>query len=147
MRMALVYALLDRSTDIKRVHLEAALAVWDYAERSAAFIFGDALGDPVADEVLQLLRREPAGMTRTEIRDAFGRHRSGAIGRALALLAEMGAVQSTKEETSGRPADRWTAVRCDRSDISDRSPLRETLRSLPSLLSQPDTDDETEEVF
>ena len=54
-------------------HLRAALACWAYAERSARFIFGDTLGDPVADEILRALRQQPAGMTRNEIRDLFDR--------------------------------------------------------------------------
>ena len=28
------------------------MAVWEYAEHSARYIFGDALGDPLADEIL-----------------------------------------------------------------------------------------------
>ena len=51
-------------------HLLAALAVWDYCEASARFIFGDALGDPVADEILRALRQAgEEGMTRTAIRE------------------------------------------------------------------------------
>src|SRR5437763_14431983 len=49
MRLACLYALLDCSTVISRKHLEAALALWQYCENSARFIFGDDLGDPVAD--------------------------------------------------------------------------------------------------
>jgi hypothetical protein len=30
--------------------------LWDYAEESARYIFGDATGDPVADAILQALR-------------------------------------------------------------------------------------------
>ena len=56
LRLALVYALLDRSAFIDAPHLLAALACWDYAEASARYIFGDTLGDPVADEILRALR-------------------------------------------------------------------------------------------
>ena len=90
-RLSLLYALLDGADQIGRPHLEAALALWSYAEASARYIFGDALGDPVADELLAALRGRPAGLTRTEISGHFGRHRRAEeIGRALtALLATM----------------------------------------------------------
>ena len=110
LRLALVYALLDRQAFIDGPHLRAALACWAYAEASARFIFGDALGDPVADEILRALRQQPAGMTRNEIRDLFDQHRSSAeLGRALAALAAGNFVQCTKEATRGRPAERWMA--------------------------------------
>src|SRR5262249_18337485 len=65
------------SGQIDAPHLKAALAVWEYCESSAAFIFGDLLGDPVADEIARALQHAgPVGMTRTHIRDLFGRHRS-----------------------------------------------------------------------
>ncbi|MHB8505951.1 MAG: DUF3987 domain-containing protein, partial [Acidimicrobiales bacterium] len=50
-RLALIYALLDRGEQIAARHLTSALALWDYAERTTAFVFGDSLGDPVADEL------------------------------------------------------------------------------------------------
>src|SRR5262249_12294343 len=56
-RLALVYALLDCTHQIDVVHLEAAMAVWAYCEESATRIFGDSLGDPIADEILLALRR------------------------------------------------------------------------------------------
>lgn len=112
MRLACIYALLDGTPTIKQEHLRAALAVWDYCEASARFIWGDALGDPLADEILRLLRSKPEGMTRTEINDAFRRNRSAAdIGRALTLLTENALATSRKEETSGRSAERWVASR------------------------------------
>jgi hypothetical protein len=52
MRLACVYALLDKSDVIQSKHLQAALALWEYCERSVQFIFGDSLGDDVADEIL-----------------------------------------------------------------------------------------------
>jgi hypothetical protein len=61
MRLALLYALLDRSPAIRAEHLLAALALWDYCERSVRFVFGDSLGDPVADELQRLLQASPKG--------------------------------------------------------------------------------------
>lgn len=41
-RLSLLYALLDRSAVVGVPHLRAALALWDYCARSAAYIFGTA---------------------------------------------------------------------------------------------------------
>jgi hypothetical protein len=53
MRLAMLYALLDRSLVISPPHLLAALALWEFCERSVYYLFGDALGDPLADEILR----------------------------------------------------------------------------------------------
>jgi hypothetical protein len=110
-RLALVYALLDAGDQIDAPHLEAALAVWEYCESSAAFIFGDLLGDPVADEIARALQHAgPEGLTRTAIRDLFGRNRSGdRIGAALALLATSGRAGMATRKTGGHPAEVWVA--------------------------------------
>lgn len=111
MRLACLYALLDGGREIKAMHLRAALAVWEYCEASAKFIFGDALGDAVADEILQALRNNLHGLTRTQISDLFGRNRGkDQIGRALGTLLEYGLVQMDLKETNGRQAERWYAV-------------------------------------
>lgn len=111
LRLALIYALLDESTAISSEHLEAALAFWKYAEDSAQFIFGDALGDPIADELMRSLRSAgEMGMTRTEIRDLFNRHNTPGVQRALGSLIERGVVRVEKEETAGRPIERFFAA-------------------------------------
>jgi hypothetical protein len=111
MRLAMIYALMDRSAVIGAPHLLAALALWDYVERSVSFIFGDDLGDPVADELLRLLLSCPAGLTRNELRDYFGRHQSSErIGRALGLLLQHRLARCERQDTGGRPAERWFAV-------------------------------------
>ena len=110
MRLACLYALLDCSPVIRVEHLLAGLAVWQYSEASARFIFGDALGDSTADEILSVLRQRPDGMTRTEIRDHFSRHkRSAELGRALNVLQEYGLARCEREGTEGRPEERWFA--------------------------------------
>ena len=112
-RLSLLYALLDGADRIGRPHLEAALAVWRYAEASARYVFGGTLGDPVADELLNALRARPDGLTRTEISAVvFGRNRAaGEIARALNALAARGLACFKREETAGRAAERWYAVR------------------------------------
>jgi len=106
-------ALLDESPQISLPHLEAALAVWQYCEDSARMIFGDSLGDPTADDILEAIRgATPGGMTRSEIRDLFQRHKSGEeITRALQALFESGLAEFTRETTDGRPIERWTVSR------------------------------------
>lgn len=112
MRLALLYALLDRSPVIRRVHLEAALALWSYAEQSARFIFADRLGDRVGDAIMTALRAAPDGLTRTEIYNLFGRHKSASsIEMRLATLRARGLARPDKCGTSGRAAETWKAAR------------------------------------
>jgi hypothetical protein len=111
-RLALIYALLDSAANIDRPHIRAALAVWEYAEVSAAHIFGASLGDNVADDILRALQHAGReGMTRTAIRDLFGRHQSAdRIGAALALLASKGRAKMELRQSSGRPTEAWIAT-------------------------------------
>lgn len=112
-RLATLYALVDGVDSITVEHLRAALAIWEYSEASAAHIFGNMVGDPVADEILPALRRAgQAGMTRTDISNLFGRHRStDRIGAALALLMTSGRARGETRQTSGRPVEVWFATK------------------------------------
>ena len=92
-------------------HLEAALALWKYCEDSAQFIFGAATGNQVADRILKALRNAPAGLTRTEIRDLFGGHKSSKdTDGALNVLAGRNLAACVKEGSGGRAVERWTAT-------------------------------------
>jgi hypothetical protein len=111
-RLALIYALLDRVKVIGRDHLQAALAVWHYAERSAAYLWGGgAVGDPMADRVLAALRASQDGLTRTEVRDLFS-HATDAkkVDQAMSRLEGSGLARKHSESTKGRPVERWTAT-------------------------------------
>jgi len=123
MRMACIYALLDCSQVVCVEHLKAALAVWTYAEDSVRFIFGDALGDPVADTILRALRTRPQGMTRTEmIAELFSRHiKADALSRALDLLRKRQLARcEVRNDTGGRAEERWYA-RVASDDANTRS--------------------------
>lgn len=107
----MVLNLMERSAVIRRRYLEAALAVWNYSEASARFIFGETIGDSLADEILKALRSSVGGMTRTAISNLFQRHRGSAeIARALLLLARHGWAAWRQEQTEGRPDERWFAL-------------------------------------
>jgi hypothetical protein len=110
-RLAMIYALLDSKTRIDLDHLKAGLAVWEYCEASAAHIFGAALGDPVADDILQALKKaDKDGMTRTNIRDFFGRNQSASrIEAALANLLEKAMIRMEGKVSGGRPTEIWYA--------------------------------------
>jgi hypothetical protein len=113
MRLACHYALLDQSAVVRVEHLLAALALWEYCEASARFIFGDVLGDPTADAILQALRNAPKGLDRTAISYLLGRHKSGIeISRALTTLQEHGLARKgpPSQDTAGRPREVWFAV-------------------------------------
>jgi hypothetical protein len=117
LRLSLVYALLDSSQQICVEHLRAALALWDYCSRSVVHIFGDATGNPDADQILTALRRTDRPLSRTEISNLFGRHLSSArISRALTELHERKAAEFTTQETGGRPVELWHARKSERSE-------------------------------
>ena len=110
-RLALLYALLDGQKTIGPEHLRAALALWDYAERSAAWALGQTTGDPLAEQIHAALARSPDGLTRTQIRDLCQRNLpADRVEEALAALAATGRASQQRTLTGGRPAEHWTAA-------------------------------------
>jgi len=112
MRLSLIFAVLDCSQRIRMEHLAAGLAVWQYAEDSARYIFGTRMGDAIADVILGALRARPEGMSRDAMRsDLFGRHKtSDEISRALERLRGMGLAMVESHPTGGRAAEVWRAI-------------------------------------
>jgi hypothetical protein len=112
LRLALIYALLDGSAQICRQHLDAALEVWRYCDESARFIFGDRIGNPIADTILEALRKTPGGLTRLDISvELFGRHKTSAqLTTAFVLLTKGGLARCEVEPTGGRPGERWFSI-------------------------------------
>ncbi len=132
MRLALLYALLDEARLIGADHLRAGLAVWAYAAASARRVFGAAHQTDV-EKLSAYLADGGGGRTRTEIRDLFGRHKSGKqIDAMLAELERAGHVTQEEDRSGpGRPVVRayWTGPAqdalsaylngepCDQSDL------------------------------
>jgi hypothetical protein len=113
LRLSLLYALTDGSPAIRRPHLDAALALWEYAERSALYIFGDRTGDPIADRILDAVA--DSRKNRTQISDLFDRHLTSArIERTLDQLVSEGRITRTVERTRGRSVEWIEAVRSEK---------------------------------
>ena len=122
MRLACLYALLDCAEIIQIEHLEAALAVWQYSEDSARYIFGNQTGNKIADTIYAALLGTPDGLTKTQIRDLLQRNASAyQVDSALKMLIELGRIEFNKEQTGGRPSENYFARRYDKNDINDKT--------------------------
>ena len=110
-RLALLYALTDASKQIGPQHLTAALALHDYAARSATWALDGATGQPLAEQIHAALQTNPAGLTRSQISDTLKHNQpAGQIDHALRALQTAGRATVTQIATGGRPAQLWTAT-------------------------------------
>jgi hypothetical protein len=110
-RLALLYTLLDATNTIRPEHLQAALALWDYAARSAAWAINQSTGDPLTEQIHAALARSPNGLTRTQLRDLLHRNLPAErIEQALHALASSGKATRHQTRTAGRPAEIWAAA-------------------------------------
>jgi hypothetical protein len=109
LRLALCYALLDESQEIRLLHLRAATAVWDYQAATLRHVFGRRTGDADADRLGRELRAR-GEMTRTEINDLFnGRRTKVQLNEALAALRSAGLAAFETRLSGGRPVEVWHA--------------------------------------
>jgi hypothetical protein len=110
MRLSLLYALLYKSNFIRTEHLQAAVAVWEYAKHSAAFIFDEAIADKTTRRILEALAAAgERGLNRTGISDALGRNvSSNEIQQVLAHQRRRGRVVRSREAgRGGRKLEVW----------------------------------------
>lgn len=110
-RLALLYALTDGQRKISPPHLHAALALHDYAARSATWALNRATGQPLAEQIHAALQAHPAGLTRSQISYTLKHNQpAGEIDHALHALQATGRATATQIATGGRPAQLWTAA-------------------------------------
>jgi Protein of unknown function (DUF3987) len=111
LRLAMIYALLDRRREIADDHVEAALAVWRYCADSAAFLFGRSETESKAAVALAALRRAPDGLRRADIhRNVFKQQESAeTVSQILDSLVQSGRIGFETLTTGGRPAVRYFA--------------------------------------
>jgi hypothetical protein len=105
-RLALLYALLDGAFMIEPAHLRAALALWQYCDASAAYIFGGREMDSLAERIIEALRDGP--LTTTALNQRLSGHVSSQqLRETLRELEARGLVQRQEEKTDGRPRTTW----------------------------------------
>lgn len=105
-RLALLYALIDRSSVIGVEHLAAARALWTYSERSVEHVFGRSTGNADADALLAYLAEGPLPWEKA--RDAIGARRASVLADAVDVLSRLGLAEvvSVPRKEGGR-AQRW----------------------------------------
>jgi hypothetical protein len=110
-RLALIHALANGQHQIRQPHLTAALALHDYAARSAVWALTGATGEPLAEQIHAALTANPTGLTRSQISQTLNHNQpAGQIDHALHALHAAGRVTATQIPTGGRPAQLWTAT-------------------------------------
>jgi hypothetical protein len=123
LRLSVVYAALDGLSEINVDHVYAALAVWNYCEASAAYVFGKTIGDPVVDRLLKRIREAGSkGLTGQEQSAIFSRHVSAdRLELARWTLGECGLITTTEEKTGGRPRIVSVAIKSEVREESEES--------------------------
>jgi hypothetical protein len=141
-RLACIYALLDCSDVVKRVHLEAAKAVWDYCVASARYIFGENVLSKKAQKFLDALHKAGnKGLNKTQLYTKNGGRPDG-VNEALAELKSAGYAFDMKIPTAGRDEERWIAVEAsavqysEDDDFDEESQNKDELESSKSSISQ-----------
>ena len=84
--------------------------MWDYCQASVGYLFGNKLGNAVADTIVSALRQAPDGLTRTDISGLFNRNIAASrIETALEQIERYGLAycDSLGLEGRGRPTTRW----------------------------------------
>ncbi len=113
LRLSTLYAVLDRSPVVRSDHLIAALALWQYAEASAIYIFASRAGDFVQDKIMAALKEAGgAGLDLTAIYKLFGGHVPSARRRAAldALEEQRLIVKREDNDTGGKKRTIYVAA-------------------------------------
>ena len=102
-RLALLYALLDRASEVGAQHLAAAEALWAYAERSVIHIFGNSTGDRHADALRKQLEDGPIEWL--SARKALGLRYAAEMEEAVQTLVQIGLAEvvTVPRANGGRP--------------------------------------------
>jgi hypothetical protein len=124
LRLSAIYALLDCSNVIMVNHLKAALALWDYCERSASWVFEAGTGNKNSDRILAALRvASEKGLTKEQITAAVFKRNVPCfdIDEALRLLHSLKLAHRAKEKTGGRDRERWF-YKATGHEVNEESP-------------------------
>jgi hypothetical protein len=112
LKLALIYAVLDQSDVIDVAHLNAALAVCDFSQVSARWLFSERTGNRLANTIFWALARTPEGMSRERIIDdvCYRNTTKTQLNQALEALAKNNmARMELRKGVKGRKSEVWFA--------------------------------------
>jgi hypothetical protein len=96
---------------ITQEHIRAALALWDYAIESVKYIWGDSLGNKMADKILNFIKDAGAGgLTRTQLnKNLNGKVVQKDIEKALTIIAnDNQAAKRMEDKGDIKDTEIWT---------------------------------------
>jgi hypothetical protein len=106
-RLALVYAVADRSTRVTTKHVRAALEIWRYSHESVEYLFSDVPGDAVEAVIRRVLgrRKVEEWTARSDFTVAASKAEIATyrLGAALEKFTSDGMLESRVVPTRGRP--------------------------------------------
>jgi hypothetical protein len=119
-RLAVILAVLDRAKTVKQAHVDAAVAIWDYAHASAEYLFQSSSGNSTADAILKYAEDKGGEVSKSDIyRNLFSNNKSASeIDAALARLEDLGHMRRVQgkdagndttahSQKKGRPREIW----------------------------------------
>jgi hypothetical protein len=109
-RLALVYAVADRSKNVCPQHLAAALEVWRYCEASAEYLFADAPATSLEARVQKVLIRADDWVSRSRLYRKLRTEKPYQLDAVMGSLIERGRVEYREIETPGRPRKEYRAI-------------------------------------
>ena len=110
LRLSLLYALLDSSAEICPEHVRAAIAFWDYCERSVEHIFGAKSGDSEGDKLVSAASE--GSMTKTDVIRLFGGNKTAEWCDAkVASLIRAGRLRQTRVQKNGKDYEAYEAAK------------------------------------
>jgi Protein of unknown function (DUF3987) len=148
LRLSCLYALLDHSTEVRRPHLEAALALWQYCEDSARYIFAEGLTLSVNAQKLYdaVCEAGDAGLSRTAQSQIF---KGNLTAKELDAITDelIKAELVTEVRTDGSRKAGLVVIKSDGLDELDELDSQEPLAtSSTSLIRTSDEQAEAEAV-
>ena len=110
-RIAMIYAVMDRSHLIRPEHLEAALEIWRYSADSVRWIFGgidsgETVQSKVAEKISKFIDSKPEGCSRRDIcRYMGGKTKPTDVEYHLGQLLSNGKITARREKRTRKEAD------------------------------------------
>jgi len=125
-RLSMIYALCDGQKYVDVIHVQAALALWRYAQASAEYIFNeDAVANKLDAKINEIILNMPVGLSLTDLHNSTGKnHKADDLRRSIQRLVDAGLVRSESIKTEG-------AVRAKTVFYSNEATNFTNLRSCP----------------